>query len=134
MVAVGFEREFSDMLIHTVTIHRLTRTQVAGQLKPTTVSSPVDTGVVGKIDLLRGEIAGTPVGTIERATHQWFADPSKDVKPKDVLEVTDVSNAMSGVQVGDFFVVGAVDAPDNDHVEAIMEFSQNKTKAGSADA
>lgn len=133
-MTVGFEQEFSDMLIHTVTVHRLTRTHVAGQLKTTTTPSTVATGVKGKIDLLRGELAGAPAGTIERATHQWFGGESNDVRPKDVLEVTDVDSAISGVQVGDYFVVGMVDAPDNDHVEAIMEFSQTKTQKGTPDA
>jgi len=131
---MSFARDFSDMLTHTVTVHRLTRVHVAGQLKTTTTPAAVATGVLGKIDLLRGEIAGRPAGTIENATHQWFTDPTRDIRPKDVLEVTDVSLAVSGVQIGDFFVVGLVDAPDNDHVEAIMEFSQTKTKAGTADA
>ena len=131
---MSFTRDFSDMLIHTVTIHRLTRQHITGQLKTSNTPAVVATGVVGKIDLLRGEIAGRPAGTIENATHQWFTDPTRDVRPKDVLEVTDVNRAISGVQIGDFFVVGLVDAPDNDHVEAIMEFSQTKTKAGSANA
>jgi hypothetical protein len=131
---MSFDIDFSDMLIHTVTVHRLTRTHTAGQLKASVTPVAVAAGVPGKIDLLRGEIAGTPVGTIENATHQWFGGPTRDVQPKDVLEVTGVSNAISGVQIGDFFVVGAVDSPDFDHVEAIMEFSQNKTKAGKPDA
>jgi len=131
---MSFDQDFSEMLIHVVTVHRLTRTQIAGQLKASVTPAAVATGVPCKIDLLRGEIAGTPVGTIENATHQWFGDETRDVRPKDVLEVTGVSNAVSGVQIGDYFVVGTVDSPDFDHVEAIMEFSQNKTKAGSPDA
>lgn len=131
---MSFDKDFSDMLIHTVTVHRLTRTHTAGQLKATVTPIAVATGVPGKIDLLRGEIAGAPVGTIERATHQWFGDAKRDVQPKDVLEVTDVSNAVSGVRVGDYYVVGVVDSPDFDHVEAIMEYSQTKTQKGKPDA
>lgn len=131
---MSFDKDFADMARHTVTVHRITRAHIAGQLKVDTTPVAVATAVPGKIDLLRGELAGMPAGTIERATHQWFGNHTRDIRPKDILEVTDVNGAASGVQVGDYFVVGTVDAPDNDHVEAIMEFSQTKTKAGAPDA